>query len=115
MSNGNSWPLAPWRRQVLRATLSFWIAFGGFHLGRLSERFSGSATQWFILVLSIIVVLSASYVQNKRAWRSSNPVRDRQTCSVRMAGEGVEVRTRNGAIVRIGTDDTERLMGALAG
>lgn len=30
-------------------------------------------------------------------------------------GEGVEVRTRNGAIVRIGTDDAERLMAALAG
>jgi len=30
-------------------------------------------------------------------------------------GEGVEVRTRDGAVVRIGTDDAERLMGALAG
>ena len=29
-------------------------------------------------------------------------------------GEGVAVRTRNGEIVRIGTDDAERLMGALA-
>jgi hypothetical protein len=77
MPNDSSWPLAPWRRQVLRATLSFWIAFGGFHLGRISERFSGSAIQWAIVVLSMLVVLSASYVQNKRAWRSSNPVGDR--------------------------------------
>ena len=77
MSNDSSWPLAPGRRQVLRATLSFWIAFGGFHLGRLSESFSGSPTQWTILVLSIIMILWASYVQNKRAWRSSNPVGDR--------------------------------------
>jgi hypothetical protein len=30
-------------------------------------------------------------------------------------GEGIEIRTVNGKTVRIGSDDAERLMGALAG
>jgi hypothetical protein len=73
MPNDSSWPLAPWRRQVLRAALPFQIALYGFHLGRLSERSSWSALQWTILVMAIFVILLASYV----AWRSSNPVGDR--------------------------------------
>jgi hypothetical protein len=70
MSNDSSWPLAPWRRQVLRATLSCSIALSGFQLGRLSEGFSGSATQWTVLVLSISVILWGSYLQSKRACSS---------------------------------------------
>lgn len=77
MHNDTSWPLAPWRRQVLRTTTILFVALSGFQLGRLSEGFRGSALQWTVLVLSILVILVAIYEQSKRVWRSSNPVGDR--------------------------------------